>query len=178
MKIETERLVLRDFVEDDWEVVHEYASDPDVVRFTRFGPNTEEETRAFIQRKLDEQQADPRTHYGLAITLNPQCHLFGACGIEFKSADDRTAVMGYILNRDFWNKGYMTEAAKAMVEFGFSQLKLHRIYLECDTENSASIRVAEKLGMRREAHMMKNKWDKGEWRDSFLYAILENEWQR
>lgn len=70
----------------------------------------------------------------------------------------------------------MTEAVAAILKFGFSELNLHRIWATCDTRNVASARVMEKLGMRREAHYVKDAWEKGAWRDSFLYAILNEEW--
>ena len=63
----------------------------------------------------------------------------------------------------------------AIVEFGFSKLGLHRIFGTCDPANTASVRLLEKVGMQREGHLREHKWGKGKWRDSFLYAILEQE---
>ena len=173
----TERLLLRDFVEGDWRAVHEYGSDPEVVRFMPWGPNTEDETRAFVARALAGQNEDPRTKHELAIVLRQKGRLIGGCGIRVSAPSDRGADMGYCLHREFWGAGYATEAAEALLAFGFDKLDLHRVMATCDVGNAASARVLEKIGMRREAHFREDSWVRGAWRDSYLYAILEEEWR-
>ena len=74
-----------------------------------------------------------------------------------------------------WGQGYVTEAAQALLTFAFEQLSLHRIFVDIDPRNTASLRVAEKLGMRREAHFVENAWVKGEWTDAIIMAILARE---
>ena len=91
---------------------------------------------------------------------------------------NRGAWIGYCFNRRYWGRGYATEAARAVVDFGFASLGLHRIFATCAPENTASARVLEKLGMRREGHMARHKWVRGRGRDSCLYAVLEDEWRR
>jgi [ribosomal protein S5]-alanine N-acetyltransferase len=81
------------------------------------------------------------------------------------------------LRRDRWGYGYATEAMQAMLQFGFQSLGLHRISDFCDPENQASIRVMEKVGMRREGHLVQNHYTKGRWWDSVVYAILAEEWR-
>jgi RimJ/RimL family protein N-acetyltransferase len=173
--IRTERLVLRDFIETDWEAVHEYASDPEVVRYMDWGPNTEEESRNFIQRTIVSQRENPRTGYSLAIALKAEDKLIGGCGIYVTSTENREGYIGYCLNRNFWGQGFATETAKALLMFGFEQLNLHRIFATCDPANIASAHVLEKIGMQREGRFREHKWAKGEWRDSLMYAILNNE---
>ena len=172
----TERLVLRDFVEADWPQVQAYASDPEVVRYMSWGPNSEEETRDFLRQKLEAQAADPRAEFDLAVVLRDTGRLIGACGITVSSARTRCAWVGYCFHRDFWGQGYATEAARAVVGFGFEALGLHRIFSTCDTENLASARVLEKVGMRREGHVREDALVRGRWRDSYLYAVLEQDW--
>lgn len=75
----------------------------------------------------------------------------------------------------FWSKGYATETAKALVEFGFKKLCLHRVFATCDPENTASARVLEKTGMKLEGHIREHKLVKGKWRDSLLYAIINQQ---
>lgn len=173
----TARLVLRDFREDDWASVHEYASDLDVVRYMPWGPNSEDQTRAFIERALTAQSEEPRTKFEFAVTLKESGRLIGGCGIRMASARDRSADMGYCLRRDVWGQGYATEAAGAVLGFGFDVLNRHRIFATCDTENLASAGVLEKLGMRREAHFREDTRLRGRWRDTYLYAVLEQEWR-
>jgi RimJ/RimL family protein N-acetyltransferase len=171
----TEHLILRQFEEDDWRAVHEYASDPEVVRCMPWGPNTEEESREFVRRAMAAAAEMPRLKYDFAILLHGSTRLIGACGI-YLGEDARQANIGYVLNRAFWGKGYGTEAARAFLNFGFGELKLHRITAACDVLNKSSARVMEKIGMRREGLMRQDVWEKGEWRDSLYYAILAEEW--
>jgi ribosomal-protein-alanine N-acetyltransferase len=178
MPLRTQRLTLRDFAYEDWQAVHRYAVDPEVVRYMVWGPNTEAETQQFVRRTLEQQSAEPRRHFGLAVTLNADARLIGACNITAAGTDDRGGCIGYVLHRDHWRQGYAAEAARALLAFGFGPLGLHRIIATCDTENGASARVMEKAGMRREGRLLEHKWIKGRWRDSFLYAILDREWDR
>jgi ribosomal-protein-alanine N-acetyltransferase len=173
----TDRLVLREFREDDWRAVHEYGSDPEVVRHMPWGPNTVDDTRAFIGRALAYQSEDPRMTYELAVTESTGGRLIGGCGLHAINLAHRSAFMGYCFHRDAWGHGYATEAARALLALGFGDLGLHRIAATCDTRNEASARVLEKTGMKREALFREDTWLRGEWRDSYLYAILEGEWR-
>jgi ribosomal-protein-alanine N-acetyltransferase len=175
--LETERLILREFEEDDLQAVQEYASDSEVVRYMEWGPNTEKDTREFLQRAFDQRQKRPRSEYGLAVILKSENQLVGGGGIYIANPDHKEAELGYCFNRRFWGQGYATEAARAFVAFGFAELGLHRIYATCDPANVASARVMEKIGMQREGHLRGHRWMKGRWRDSYLYAILEQEWE-
>jgi RimJ/RimL family protein N-acetyltransferase len=157
--------------------VHEYASDPQVVRFMSWGPNTEEETREFIQKSIDYQKEIPRVNYSLAVVLRDGNRLIGSCGIYESNIQNREGWIGYCLNRQFWGQGYATEAARALLEFGFTHLNLHRIFALCDTANTASAHVMEKIGMQYEGRFRENLQCRGAWRDSLLYAILDREWK-
>jgi RimJ/RimL family protein N-acetyltransferase len=174
--IQTKRLMLRDFEKEDWRAVQDYASDPEVVRYMDFGPNTEQESKDFVQRHLAQQKEQPRNNFTLAIVLKAKNVLIGGCGIYVSNPNNREGYIGYVLNRNFWRRGYATETAQGLTEFGFNQLKLHRIFATCDAENLASAHVLKKIGMQQEAHFRENGWVKGKWRDSLLYAILDHDW--
>jgi ribosomal-protein-alanine N-acetyltransferase len=174
----TRRLILRDFEETDWQAVHNYAADPEVVRYMDWGPNDEKESKNFIARALAQQKEQPRNDFSLAIVLKEKNALMGGCGIYISNPANQEGYIGYVLNRSFWKHGYATETAQVLVHFGFDQLKLHRIFATCDAENVASARVMEKVGMQREAHFRENGRVKGRWRDALLYAILEQEWKK
>jgi ribosomal-protein-alanine N-acetyltransferase len=94
-----------------------------------------------------------------------------------KDEANRNADIGYVLNRKYWGHGYMTESACTILDVAFKQLKLHRVWATCDTRNRSSYRVMERLGMRREGLFVKDAMEKGEWRDTYLYAILAEEWR-
>jgi ribosomal-protein-alanine N-acetyltransferase len=173
--LETPQLILREFALDDWQAVHAYASDPEVTRYMSWGPNNEAASQSFIRTVVAKQREEPRNDYDLAITLKDDGRLIGGCGIyrrRYKEGE-----MGYCLHRDYWNRGYVTEAAAALLEFAFAQEDFHRIYATCDPCNIGSARVMEKSGMRREGYFKEHLFKAGEWRDSLLYAILEWEWK-
>jgi RimJ/RimL family protein N-acetyltransferase len=176
--IETKRLLLKDLRGSDWQAVHEYASDPEVVKYMDWGPNTDNETKEFIQRAIASRQEKPRNVFTLAIVLKEKERLIGSCGIHISNLENREGWLGYCLNRKYWNKGYGTETSIGLVNFGFAKLNSHRIFATCDPENTASAHVLEKSGMKREGHLRQHKWSKGKWRDSYVYAILEEEWKQ
>ena len=155
--------------------MHAYASDPEVVKYMDWGPNKESDTRAFVKRAVSYRSSRPRLHYELAITIRGTGGLVGGCGIEKRPAR-KDGVIGYCLNRDYWGRGYATEATQALIEFGFTKLALHRIFALCDPLNIASNRVLQKAGMTLEGHLREDFPAKGKWRDTMIYATLEREW--
>lgn len=174
--LRTDRLLLREFVEDDWKAFHAIESRPDVARYQSFEPRTIAESRSYVREASQSAADDPRLTYDLAMVLNAEDRLIGRCGLGIIDSDLREAVLWYTLHPDEWGRGYTTEAARAMVNFGFRELRLHRIWADCDPANIASWRVLERLGLRREGHLRENAWTKGEWVDSLVYAILDREW--
>lgn len=178
LPITTERLSLRDFEPGDESAVHAYGSDPEAVRYMPFGPNTEQETRAFLANAFAKRKERPRTWLDLAVTLRDSGLLIGGCGIRFtKGLSQEEVSFGYILRRDHWRLGYGTEIARALVRFGFEQMKAHRIIAHCDTRNAASARILEKAGMTREGRLRRDIDPGDGWHDSWLYGIVEDEWR-
>lgn len=176
--VQTPRLVLRELDGDDAPAVQAYAGDAEVVRYLDWGPNAPDDTAGFLALARATRGAAPRTAYHLAIALKAADRLIGGCRIEIRSAANGSGDLGYVLDRRHWGHGYATEAMRALVDFGFGPLALHRIWATCDVDNLASARVLEKLGMRREGHLRQNARRRGEWRDSYLYAILAHEADR
>lgn len=171
--LKTERLALREFTIDDYEAAHAYASDPRVVEYMSFGPNTPEDTRQFLERAIEKQRQRPRTGYTLALTIEGE--VIGGCGITITDAKLGEGEIGYCMRPEHWGRGLGTEVAGALIRFGFEELGFHRIIAKCDPMNVASWRVMEKTGMRREGRLRENVKIRGEWRDSLLYSILEHE---
>ncbi len=178
VRLETPRLVLREFAGDDWRAVHEYASDPEVVKYMEWGPNTEAQSRDHYDRVSAEREAVPRLQYSLAVTLRENGALIGGCRLGIGSEDDRRADLGYVFNRKHWGNGYATEAVRALLRFGFETLKMHRIWATCHAANAASARVLEKAGLRYEGRLREDRFQKGEWRDTLVFSMLEGEWRR
>lgn len=177
LPLKTDRLLLRNYRADDFAATHAFATDPEVVRYMEWGPNDETETHNFIRTTLDQQAAEPRTHFTLAILLREHepSELIGNCSLRIDPGS-RQAELGYTYDRRHWGHGYATEAAAAILHFGFRWLDLHRIYAKCVAENLPSARIMEKLGMRREGHFRAYRQVHGTWRDFLYYAILDREW--
>jgi [ribosomal protein S5]-alanine N-acetyltransferase len=176
MKLETERLILRDFVKDDWQRVLEYQSDPLYLRYYEWTERTPEAAQEFVSWFLDHQKQKPRIKFQLAVVLKSNNQLIGNCGIRMDKANALQADIGYELDPNHWNHGYATEAAHAIVDFGFSSFGLHRVWSWCVADNVGSAHVLEKLGMRLEGHLRENEYYRGRWWDTLMYAILVNEW--
>jgi RimJ/RimL family protein N-acetyltransferase len=177
LSLDTDRLLLRDLGEADFAVVHRYASDPEVVGFAHLGPNSEEDTREFLRVAMAAEREQPRKVFYFAVVLESEGRLIGDCRISVSAERDYEASIGCVLARDSRRRGFATEVMSALLRFGFQQLGLRRIVATCDPCNTASWRVMEKNGMRREGHLREDRRQKGEWRDSLLYAILEPEWK-
>ena len=168
--IDTPRLHIRRFVPDDWRAVHAYASDAETMAYLPEGPQTEEQARAFVAANTGD---DARA---LALILKDDDRPIGHLPFHPWFAP-RTYEIGWVLNKGHHGQGYATEAALALLRYGFETLALHRIIATCQPENTASARVMEKLGMRREAHFRQciPRAD-GTWWDEYFSAILEEEW--
>lgn len=202
IEIETPRLLLRDFVMEDWISAHSYAYDPEVVRFMVWGPNTEQDTQNFVKQVLEWQQSPQRKVFDFAVITKSDGQLIGTCGFHiahtvsegssqsvglsttgdyntdpYSHTRDKNAAVGYCFGKSAWGQGYATEAATAVIKFGFEQLGLHKIFATCDVENIGSARVLEKSGMKKEGHLVEDIKVKGRWRDSYLYSILQQDWK-
>jgi len=168
MILETERLILRPLTIDDFEAVHSWASNPENTRYMGWGPNTEEQTREFLNSTTAGKD--------FAVVLKSTGKVIGSCGI-YPDDDNDTGAVGWILRKDHWQQGYGTELGGELIRYGFETLKLRRITSLCAADNYGSYRVMERNGMRREATHIKALWarvDK-EWIDSYDYAILAEE---
>jgi ribosomal-protein-alanine N-acetyltransferase len=146
--LETERLVLRTMVADDLDDLLGIFGDPVVMAAFRQAPLDREQVRRWLERNLDHQ----RKHgYGLfAVCLKADDRLIGNCGLELMDVSgEQVAELGYDFRRDYWNRGYATEAACAVRDFAFGTLCLPRLVSLIQPGNPASERVAQKAGLKR-----------------------------
>ena len=167
--------MLRELMNDDFDAIHEYASDPVNTQYMSFGPNSVEETRAFITRMQSLANAEPRITYALAIVLEDTEELIGGCGLMVQSDINKDAEMGYILNPKYHRRGFAHEACIGLIKLGFEQLGLHRIYAFHHPDNPQSGKVMRKLGMQYEGLMRRSHWIKNSWWDFHVYAIIEDD---
>jgi len=176
--IRTERLDLRPFSEGDIDDAFELHTRADVVRYLPWIPQTRDEVAAQIPRWKAMTAIDGESE---GLRLVGMLRATGARIGEFSfwrhSAEHQSGVIGYVLHPDHQGHGYATEAAREFLRLGFDELDLHRISASADARNAPSIRVMERIGMRREAHFRENEVIRGEWTDEVVYAILQHEWR-
>jgi RimJ/RimL family protein N-acetyltransferase len=176
MNLLTERLVLRDFEEPDWEAMLAIEGDAEAVRYQSFEPRTEVGCRVYIARDV-ASRSPHRFCFDLAVTLASTGRLVGRVGLDIKAPERLLGELWFILERGSWGQGLMPEAARGLVDFGFQEKKLLRIFLECDPRNTPAVRVAEKIGMKREGVLREHTHIKGEWCDALFYGVLAREWE-
>lgn len=174
--LNNERIILREIEEKDWRAVHKYASKQIVSQYQPWGPNSAEESEAFVKQVIVDAEKDLRSRFVFAVILKENARMIGAGELNIRDFSNKAGEIGYIVNPDFWGMGYATEVAKLLIKFGFREFNLHRIYATCDPRNIGSSKVLEKIGMIFEGRMRENLLMKDEWRDSHLYSILDKEW--
>ena len=180
IRLETERLILRPLGLGDLEAFLSYSSVPENMTYMFIGPDTPETARVYLEMVENWWKQDPPPVYEFAVVLKDTGQMIGNVGLYMDKSMIETGMLGWCFHRDYWNKGYCTEAVRAVLKFGFEELKLHRIHAECNADNTASARVMEKVGMRREGHFIKNRYDrvgdKKMWYSEFFYGILREEY--
>jgi ribosomal-protein-alanine N-acetyltransferase len=162
---------------NDWQAVLAYQKNPRYLKYYEWTERTEQEAREFVAIFLDQQKEDPRLNLQLAVTLKTTGQLIGSCGIRTKSHESHEADIGFEVDPDYWGHGYASEAARAIVRYGFDELRLHRIWAWCIADNMGSRRVLEKLSMQQEGRLRDNEFFRDRWWDTLIYAILKHEWQ-
>jgi RimJ/RimL family protein N-acetyltransferase len=178
LPIHTERLELRWYRPDDFDALYAIVSRPDVNRFLYTEPRDAEETAELLARKIGKTEfLEEDDWLSVAVCLRETGELVGDTLLHWVSEKHRTGEIGFMFHPDHHGRGYATESARPLIDWGFEVCGFHRIIGRLDARNFASARVLEKLGMRREALMIENEWVKGEWQSGMDYAILEREWR-
>ena len=174
--LETENLILRKPVRTDAKDIYQYARDEEVARYVLWDPHRSlADTRAFIR----DLRYRIRSGYpsSWAVVLRKTGTVIGTIGFMWYSADNRSAEVGYSFSREYWNRGYATQALKTVTDSAFRSLPLNRIEAQHDLRNPASGRVMQKCGFRQEGILRNRIVNKGEYVDVALYAILRSDWE-
>ncbi|MGX5684869.1 GNAT family N-acetyltransferase [Chryseobacterium cucumeris] len=169
--LQTERLILSQLEEKDIPFIvkllqHRIFSD---LTSNIPYPYVENDARSWV--KMSKEAFENNTGYTFAIR-NKEDQIIGAIGLHDR--DDDKAELGYWIGIPYWNKGYVTEAAKAIIDFGFNELKLNKIFATHFPHNPASGRIMEKVGMEQEAVLIKEVKKDGEYFDLVRYCILKD----
>ena len=168
---ETERLVLRRYLERDLQDLYEYLSNAEVVKYEPYKTMCLEEAEDNLKWRIS-------TYEMIAVELKSSNKMIG--NVYLGKRDFESLEIGYVFNQEYWGKGYAKESCTVLIEQAFSR-GVHRIFAQCDPENSNSWGLLEKLGFKREAYLKQNVYfwrdehDKPIWKDTYIYSKLNEE---
>ena len=173
-ELETDRLILRKLTMHDAEDIYAYSKDPEVARHVLWDAHRSiGESRAYLRYMIRRYRMTEPASWG--IELKATGRIVGTIGFMWVQQENRSAEVGYSLSRAYWNRGIMTEALQAVLQFGFDTLNLNRIEAQHESDNPASGRVMEKAGMIHEGRLRQRVYNKGRYADVELYAILRQD---
>jgi RimJ/RimL family protein N-acetyltransferase len=175
--IKTARLILRPFTEGDLDALHAYQKLPEVARYLMWPARDREQVVTALNYRMAhptlEKEGDVLV---LAVEHQDTGDLLGDVNLAWVSAEHRTGEFGFVFDPRFHGQGYAREAAVEMLRLGFEEMGLHRIIGRADGRHDASAKLMGRLGLRKEAHFVKNEYLKGEWVDEVVFAMLAEEW--
>jgi len=176
--LQTERLFLRPITPDDVQAVFDYASNPNVTRFTLFETHqTIDDSRWFVndytRSRYSCKEPDP---FALAFHGEPN-RMIGALGVHWASQPNGTMEMGYAIGEPYWGKGLVVEAAAEVMRFVFTEYAVERLQARVFVGNDSSERVLQKLGFTREGVLRSLIFRRGAWHDLVIYSLLREEWE-
>ncbi len=175
-EILTDRLCLRCLQPEDNERMFAYRSNPEVLQYQSWEPQSQEEIRSFINSNLGREFNTPGW-YQIAIARRGDVGLIGDCGIHFLEIDIRVAEIGITIAPEFQSMGYATEALTALLDLLFTRLNKHRVFASVDPRNHPSMALMQRIGMRKEGHFVQSLWFKDSWADDVVFALLDSEWR-
>jgi RimJ/RimL family protein N-acetyltransferase len=164
---------LRPLEIDDWTAVHDWARLLDSCRYQAWGPNTEAETQSYVREAARRWHQMPQTSFPHAVLAGDE--VVGVADLHLRGGGQ--GEIGYGIHPRLGGRGTGTRAARLLLRTAFEEHRLHRVYATCDPRNLASSRVLVKIGMRHEGRLRETVLIRDGWRDSDLYAILEQEWR-
>jgi RimJ/RimL family protein N-acetyltransferase len=176
-EIQTERLALRDLEANDGPRVFAYHRRPEVARFQSWGTESVDVVQSFIRGLAGTEPGVPGAWYQVGIYLLAGGKLIGDCGFRVAKDDPAQAEIGITLAPEYQGQGYATEAARALLHYLLVTLGKHRVFGSVDPRNVSSLRLLERLGMRKEGHFVESLWFREEWVDDVIFALLAREWK-
>ncbi len=171
--IPSQRVVLGPLSQDDAPAFFAYRGDPEVRRYQSFEPSSLTDATAFIAKLATTPFGTPDTWFQLAIRLSSG-ELIGDLGVHFEE-DPRQVEIGFTLAPEHQGRGFASEAVTALLDRLFTEHDTHRVHASVDPRNTASCKLLERLGFRREAHHRQSLWFKGAWVDDVVYATLRGD---
>lgn len=176
--VSTTRLDMQPLTHADVDELLTYRGRADVCRYLPFEPMTRDVLRerldADLGRRRIREQGESLT---LGVRVRDTGRLVGDVVLFFRSREHAGGEIGYVFHPDAGGRGYAREACSAVLALAFDELGLHRVVARLDRRNEASARLAARLGMRQEAHFVRNELVEGEWTDELVFAVLAEEWR-
>lgn len=176
--VQSPRLVLRRFQIKDIATFHAYRSDPEVAKFQSWENYQYEEAEDFVQKQIAHEPNQAGSWFQFAVALKDTNQLIGDCALHTLLDEPRIVEIGFTVSQDYQGKGYATEAINALLKYIFVSLDKHKVIAFSDVRNHKSIAVLERVGMRREGHLLQNYLSKGQWIDEYQYAMLKSEFRK
>lgn len=171
-----ERVRLREFRLDDLDDADAILGDDQVTRWLSFDSRTREQQAKVLTGAIERAKQTPRTEYYLAVTTHTDDRLIGFMRLGLGGV--QAAKLGAAIAAAHWRHGYAQDAARTIIDFGFTTLRLHRISGAIGPDNAASIALVTRLGFTEEGRLRDHVFTNGAWRDSILYSLLAHEWRR
>jgi RimJ/RimL family protein N-acetyltransferase len=171
------RLILRQFSQQDVDSFYLYRSSPEVAKFQSWENYQQHDAEVFVNEQSKCVPNQPGTWFQFAIALVETNHLIGDCALHTPLDEPRIVEMGFTLAEVHQGNGYATEAVRALLSYVFITLRKHKAIAFTDVRNEKSIRLLERVGMRREGHLLENYMSKGQWVDEYQYSLLQSEWE-
>ena len=176
INLKTKRLDLKPVSANDIENIYQLQCLEETARFnTSAIPNSSNDTKIKVEKWIAENNKENIRQFTFVVKLIEENKFIGLIGLNLGKEHYKNAEVWFQYDFKFWNKGYATESLREIINFGFENLKLHRIEAGCAIENLGSINVLEKVGMLREAHTRKLLPLKSGWSDNYGYAILSDD---
>lgn len=166
-------LRLRELRRSDVEDLVQVYGNPEAVRHLSFTPRTAEQCATLIEGAVADTEAPERSVYMLAVAKGD-----GLVGAARLAVDERphSAQIGFALHPDLWGRGLGTELVHLLLQLGFRELGLSRVWGARSPENEASAKAMLRCGMVEEGRIRRHLWTRGAWRDSIVHSILDDEW--
>ncbi len=173
----TERLILREMMPEDGPGVFAIRGDYEVTKYNGGMNYTRlDQAEALIASIRDAYRDRRSVRWGITLKGGDD-RVIGMCGYNYWIRSDYRGSIGYDLARAYWGRGYMTEAIRAILAFGFEAMALNRVEADASSPNVASIRVLEKVGFLREGHQREQYYENGEFGDLVLFSLLRRDFR-
>jgi RimJ/RimL family protein N-acetyltransferase len=173
----SQRLLLRRFRPEDLDAFVAYRSDPTIARYQSWeAPYPPSQARQLLEELQASHPDTPGEWFQFAVALRRTDRLIGDCAAHVRADDPRQAEIGFTLAPEHHGYGYATEAVRRLLDYLLIERGKHRASASCDDRNTRSAAVLERVGMRREGHLLESTWSKGQWANDLLYAALRRDW--